>query len=162
MENLYNQSHQEENILDGLDINLVQATSGKRFVNLLFDRVFLYVLWKYLLLKLIVAAIISSGIVIESRAILTIGIWCFLALFDVLCLAAMEFLTGGKTIGKYLSGTRAVNSDGTRISLKTAVLRNLSRVVPFEAFSALGNPCYPWHDRWTNTLVIDERLSQLP
>ncbi|HEX9513187.1 MAG TPA: hypothetical protein VF939_22005 [Puia sp.] len=33
--------------------------------------------------------------------------------------------------------------------------------VPFEVFSALGSPCHPWHDRWTDTLVIDERLSQL-
>ena len=61
-----------------------------------------------------------------------------------------------------MNGTRAVNEDGTRITFKTALLRSLSRLVPFEAFSALGaNPPYPWHDRWTGTYVIDETQSRL-
>jgi hypothetical protein len=38
-----------------------------------------------------------------------------------------------------------------------------ARLTPFEAFSALGsNPPYPWHDRWTKTLVIVESRSDLP
>jgi hypothetical protein len=32
-------------------------------------------------------------------------------------------------------------------------------MVPFEAFSALGTPSYPWHDKWTRTVVIDEKAS---
>jgi hypothetical protein len=36
------------------------------------------------------------------------------------------------------------------------------RLVPFEQFSALGSPSYPWHDRWTKTIVIDEKLTTLP
>jgi len=67
-----------------------------------------------------------------------------------------------KTLGKVFTNTRAINDDGSRISPKTAFLRCFSRFVPFEAFSALGNPSYPWHDRWTHTMVIDEKLTTLP
>jgi hypothetical protein len=45
---------------------------------------------------------------------------------------------------------------------RIAFLRSLSRLVPFEPFSALKKPSYPWHDRWTRTLVIVEKLSNLP
>ena len=76
-----------------------------------------------------------------------------------LYIGAVEALFGGKSLGKLITRTRAVNDDGTRISTGTAFLRGLSRAVPFSAFSALGTPCYPWHDRWTHTLVIDEKAS---
>jgi len=71
----------------------------------------------------------------------------------------VEGLFKGKSLGKLITGTRAVNTDGTNISFKTALLRGLSRIVPFEPFSALGGPSHPWHDKWTNTYVIDEKLS---
>jgi uncharacterized RDD family membrane protein YckC len=82
--------------------------------------------------------------------------------FFVFIIAILESVTGGKTLGKLITGTRAVNQDGTRVSPRTAILRCLSRMVPFEPFSALGSPSFPWHDRWTNTFVIDERESTLP
>ena len=72
-----------------------------------------------------------------------------------------EALTGGRSLGKLITGTRAVNADGSAISMQTAFWRGLCRAVPFEAFSALGSPSYPWHDKWTNTYVIDLRQSVL-
>ncbi|WP_431211724.1 RDD family protein [Puia sp. P3] len=74
----------------------------------------------------------------------------------------IEGLTRGKSLGHLLTGTRTVNGDGTRISFKTAILRGLTRAVPFEVFSALGSAAYPRHDRWTRTIVVDERVSSLP
>ena len=61
----------------------------------------------------------------------------------------------GYTLGKLLTGTRAIRNDGQELTFKDAVLRSLSRIVPFEAFSALGGT--PWHDRWTDTRVIKSR-----
>jgi hypothetical protein len=57
-----------------------------------------------------------------------------------------------------ITGTKAVNHDGSNISAKTAFLRTLCRLVPFEPFSAFG---IPWHDSWTHTHVIDVKQSQL-
>jgi RDD family len=65
---------------------------------------------------------------------------------------AFESITGGKTPGKYLTGTRAVKPDGTRITWDVAFTRSLSRIVPFEPFSALGSPAD--HYRCTHYCVL--------
>ena len=147
-----------ENLLDDVDMDtrLVQARTGKRLINWLVDRLILYLLWHFLLSGLTGMAISFLGIYVESRATFNIAFLVFVALFNLSFLAAFESLSGGNTIAKFLTRTRAVNEDGTRISTKTAFLRSLCRYVPFEAFSALGTPSYPWHDRWTHTYVIEE------
>ena len=61
----------------------------------------------------------------------------------------------GKTLGKLITGTKAVRDDGSELSFRNAFLRSLSRIVPFEAFSAFSG--YPWHDSWTGTMVIKSR-----
>ena len=72
---------------------------------------------------------------------------------------AQETLFKGKSFGKLITGTRAVNLDGSLITVRTAMLRALSRAVPFDVFSALGTTCNPWHDKWTDTMVMDEKRS---
>ena len=66
-----------------------------------------------------------------------------------------EKVFNGYTLGKIITGTRAVRQDGKELSFKDALLRSLARIVPFEAFSAFGG--YPWHDQWTRTMVIKSR-----
>lgn len=67
----------------------------------------------------------------------------------------MEGFSKGKTVGKLITGTKAVSADGQTISWKNAALRSLARLVPFEPFSAFGG--FPWHDSWPYTMVIKER-----
>jgi uncharacterized RDD family membrane protein YckC len=76
-----------------------------------------------------------------------------------LVMGVIEGITKGKSLGKLITGTRAVNEDGSTISFQTAMFRGLCRAVPFNQLSALGSPSYPWHDKWTNTEVIDEKES---
>ncbi|MCC7521544.1 MAG: RDD family protein [Flavobacteriaceae bacterium] len=64
----------------------------------------------------------------------------------------------GKTIGKLITGTRVVYANGDSINLRTAILRSLSRLVPFEAFSLLGTPPRGWYDDWTDTYVVNEKI----
>jgi uncharacterized RDD family membrane protein YckC len=61
----------------------------------------------------------------------------------------------GYTLGKLLTGTRAIREDGSELTFKDAILRSLSRLVPFEPFSGFGPR--PWHDSWTNTVVVKSR-----
>jgi uncharacterized RDD family membrane protein YckC len=61
-------------------------------------------------------------------------------------------ITKGRSLGKWITGTVAVRLDGNTINWKDAFLRSLSRIVPFEPFSALGYA--PWHDKWTETTVV--------
>lgn len=66
-----------------------------------------------------------------------------------------EKLFKGYTLGKLITGTRAIKNDGSELTFKDAILRSLSRLVPFEPFSGFGG--HPWHDQWTNTMVIKSR-----
>lgn len=63
-----------------------------------------------------------------------------------------EGASGGRTIGKLVTRTKAVKEDNTSITWGDALKRTLCRIVPFETISGLGG--YPWHDKWTNTKVI--------
>ena len=65
-----------------------------------------------------------------------------------------EKLFRGYTLGKVITGTRAIRTDGAELTFKDALYRSLSRMVPFEVLSGFS---YPWHDTWTNTMVIKTR-----
>lgn len=58
----------------------------------------------------------------------------------------------GYTLGKLITRTRAVLENGEELTWKNAILRSLSRLVPFEVFSGFSDT--PWHDSWTKTMVI--------
>jgi len=163
MEDTYNLPAPEENILDPIDaVHLCPASTGQRFFNWVVDAVVSWVIFRFVIIKLLLVFLTSIYRYVDSRtALYTIAYGAVLG-WHILFRTALEGLTGGKTIAKFINGTRAVNEDGTRITFKTALLRSLSWSVPFEAFSALGaNPPYPWHDKWTKTYVVDEKESML-
>jgi uncharacterized RDD family membrane protein YckC len=162
MEEPYNHPLTDENILDDVEYTFTQASSGKRFLNYIIDRVAVYLVWTYLLSKVDIWLLRLIYRYSESRQLLYVCNYLFAIGFFVFILAVLESVTGGKTLGKLLTGTRAINQDGSRITPRQAILRCLCRLVPFEPFSAFGAPCFPWHDRWSKTYVIDERLSSLP
>jgi uncharacterized RDD family membrane protein YckC len=66
-----------------------------------------------------------------------------------------EKLFKGYTLGKLITGTRAIRQDGKELTFKDALLRSLSRCVPFEVFSGFNT--LTWHDSWTDTMVIKSR-----
>lgn len=133
-----------------------RASTGKRFANYIIDLVIFYILIFCLSfgLTLMAPAFMQDLVADDSNSIM-LNIAALL--LYVLYMSALEALTKGKTIGKFITGTRAVNLDGTAINTSKAFGRGLSRAVPFCAFSALGTPCNPWQDKWTNTMVIDEK-----
>lgn len=66
----------------------------------------------------------------------------------------MEYFTKGRTIGKYITGTRVIRTDGQNPTFEEYLIRNISRLVPFDAFSFLGGG-NGWHDSWSDTRVIN-------
>jgi uncharacterized RDD family membrane protein YckC len=137
---------------------LVQANSGKRLANFLIDRVIFMGLafGVGILIGIFYPEMIAGLENINTLADIIIT-YFFYALF----MAFMEAITKGRSIGKFITGTKAVNEDGTNISVATAFSRSFCRF-PIEQLSGLGSPCYPWHDKWTNTYVIDLKNSFLP
>ena len=137
---------------------LVQASTGKRFANYLIDVLFFYMI---IIFWVIIVAVISPATVegMDDNDNVFGSFWDRILglLAYAVIMSLIEGIFRGKSIGKLITGTRAVNADGTDLSFGKAFERGFSRAVPFVVFSAFGKPCYPWHDKWTNTYVIDEK-----
>ena len=63
----------------------------------------------------------------------------------------LEKLLKGRTIGKFITKTRAVKNNGEELTFKNAFLRSICRLIPFEIFTCFGTPL---HDSLSNTMVI--------
>ena len=141
--------------------HIVQAGTGKRFANYIIDVIVFYIVVFFLGM---VVAVIDPSLLLWMEAT-DAGTNLLSSLISLLLygiiMGITEAITGGRSLGKLITGTRAVNADGSPVSMQTAFWRGLCRAVPFEAFSALGAPSYPWHDKWTNTYVIDIKQSVL-
>ena len=162
MENPYDSQPAEQDLLTEFEINLQQASTGKRFANWLIDIIVYYVLAVFFVVVTMPSLVRPRTVYGEDRSDRELQIDFVALVIYIAYFALLETLTKGRTIGKMITGTRAVQENGRPITAKIAFLRALSRVVPFEPFSALGSPSHPWHDRWTGTYVIDEKASTLP
>jgi uncharacterized RDD family membrane protein YckC len=148
---------QQANLLTELETNLVKASTGKRFANYLIDLVVFFLL--FFILGVFMAIVSSPSFVSSGFEDGIVFRLVFMVLF-ALYIGTFEAITSGRSVGKYITGTKVVMEDGSKITASTAFGRGFSRVVPFEAFSALGNnPPNPWHDRWNKTVVIDIKES---
>jgi uncharacterized RDD family membrane protein YckC len=131
---------------------LEYASVGQRFLNHLIDIISFYAIT--FLLGIIIA--LGGGIAfIESLDSVNPLLDRLVSMIIYACyVGTVEGLSGGKSLGKTITRTRAVYEDGSKIKFSTGFLRGLSRAVPFEIFSALSG--YPWHDSWTDTRVVKE------
>ena len=142
------------------ETELVRATTGQRFANYLIDILVFYGL--FFALGITLALLSPSTVENMDSGYSDYGFLdriISLALYGAY-MGIVESIFKGKSLGKLITGTRAVNFDGSKISVSTAFARGFSRAVPFCAFSAFGDPCNPWQDRWTSTMVIDEKKSR--
>ncbi len=65
----------------------------------------------------------------------------------------IEKLSAGRSLGKLITGTGVVKSDGSALTTSDLFRRNLSRAVPFDQLSFLGTK--GWHDTWSDTRVVN-------
>ena len=141
----FNNSYQE------IDLEYCRASSGKRFANYIIDTIVFYIVAFGLG---IVIGILKPNLLI---GIDDLSLRLVLLLFYGIVMFMTEAMSNGRSIGKLITGTRAVNHDGTDMSFQKAFVRNIVRAIPFNALSALGTPSTPWHDRWSDTMVVDEK-----
>ncbi|MGN6294228.1 MAG: RDD family protein [Chitinophagaceae bacterium] len=165
MDNNQQHTSEVESIFSEEMHNLVQyeqATKGQRAVNLIIDNILMrfgltYVTGTavgYLLGSLFPEY--TLRIVQDSDNLDLLLIGYIVAIFNYLIYYTIcEKAFRGYTLGKLLTGTRAIRQDGGELTFKDAFLRSLSRLVPFEAFSGFGDS--PWHDSWTKTTVVKSR-----
>lgn len=65
----------------------------------------------------------------------------------------MEHFLNGRTVGKYITGTKVISTDGTQPTSQQILYRNLTRLIPFDGLSFFG--MNGWHDSWSDTRVIN-------
>lgn len=118
--------------------NLDHASKGQRFANLLIDGIIVGVAQNILVAVLGVGMIESIGLSL---------------IINFAYYTAMEGYGGGRTIGKMVTGTRVVSTNGEPLTPGRIMLRTVCRWVPFEPFSMLFGDA-PWHDTWTDTAVV--------
>lgn len=138
------------------------ASTGKRFCNYLIDRL-IAVGGMPVLVGLVIGMMERLGIVSgwvahlqEAGVVEDFAFGAFLSLFYF---AGMEGLAG-VTIGKLVTGCKVISNQGTRPRFSQVLGRTLARFVPFEPFSFLGGNPSGWHDRWSNTCVVDVRAGR--
>ncbi len=72
--------------------------------------------------------------------------------FYVLYHFIFEYLFG-KTPGKFITKTKVIDVDGNKPDFKTLLVRNFSRLIPFDALSFLLSD-RGWHDSISKTHVV--------
>ena len=128
---------------------LIIASVGQRIGNIFIDLIALFAL------SLFIEYLISETDFYHDYMRLD-GIkrliWVILVVFYFTILEA----TTGKTLGKLVTGTKAVSEDGSKLTFGKALGRVLCRFIPFEVFSFFGSKGKPigWHDSIPGTLVI--------
>ena len=155
------QTEQTDNDLLLAEDFYIRADTGKRLLNYVIDLVLFYLI--FFAVGILLAIISPSAIdnLTDDSTAFSLIDRLFTLILYALYMSVVEAVFKGKSLGKLITGTRAVNFDGSRISAGKAFERGFSRAVPFCVFSAFGNPCNPWQDRWTNTMVIDEKKSNM-
>ena len=140
-----------------------EASAGQRFLNMLIDNILMNYglsfltggLVGYLLGTFFPDFANSLFSDLDSAGAIIFGV--IVAYFNHLIYYTFcEKLFRGYTLGKLITGTRAIRTDGRELTFRNAFLRSASRLVPFEALSIwFGDGL--WHDRWTKTMVIKSR-----
>lgn len=127
-------------------MHLIEASKKKRLINLIID---------IIVIALLVGITIRIENNIESKILIkTIRAITVFGGYHIL----MEYFLG-KTIGKYVTNSKVVNKDGSKIDFRTAVIRYMCRFIPFEFASlALGYDAKAWHDTLSKTYVIEDNI----
>ena len=61
----------------------------------------------------------------------------------------------GRTLGKYITNTKVLTEDGQKPKADKILYRTLSRLIPFDALSFLGDEGKGWHDTLSKIIVVD-------
>lgn len=138
---------------------LIYASVGQRFLNNLIDSIIWYVIFLALFFILgLVQRMTGADIMsIFADEYMEPTAWMYVVMMAswLGMYVIFEGMAKGRTIGKMITGTRAVSEDGSMLGIGKASIRTLCRLIPFDALSALGG--HPWHDSVSKTMVVKTR-----
>ncbi len=130
------------------------ASQGKRFANYILDVIFLFLftIGFSIFISIVLSIVAPSSLYLlgNNRALL----YLMTLIVGMIYFVTLESLTG-RTFAKFITKTKVVDEKGEKPGVKVIVLRSLVRFIPFEAFSFLGNEGNGWHDKASNTIVVE-------
>jgi len=132
------------------------ASEGKRFANLILDRIFMYIVLMVFIFGLALAGGILGWNIFQGESdevTLTDYLFGFLATF---CYYVFFESLSGKTPAKYITKTKVIDLNGNKPDIYTCLLRSICRFIPFEAFTFLGSK-EGLHDTLSKTLVVNDK-----
>jgi|WetSurMetagenome_2_1015567.scaffolds.fasta_scaffold03059_5 uncharacterized RDD family membrane protein YckC len=137
-------------------LNLDIANVWKRLANALIDQICMYVLVIIIAFVVVIYAILTNSDLswLERDSDLSGLIIGIITTFTYYVFFESIF---SASIGKFITGTRVVNKDGSKPSFKSILGRTLSRCIPLEFLSFFKNNPIGIHDSLSETLVIDIR-----
>ena len=142
-----------EELYPGTPESYELAGTGKRFANYLLDVLGFYI---FMVLLGALGGIFMPGLLdsfVESGLRQYVIIYSVYVVYYTLMEGALE----GKTLGKFVTRSRAVRDDDDPLTWQDALVRSLCRLIPFEAFSFLAGP-RGWHNTISRTkVVLDQR-----
>jgi uncharacterized RDD family membrane protein YckC len=137
-----------------------KADKGVRFANYLIDIAFTFMVVLSVSFVIgVIIALTSTSVAneisdeIDNNNSLLDNLLGMLLLVSVMFFS--EFITKGRSLGKYITGTIVVKTDATPLTLKDYFIRNICRAIPFDAISFLGNN--GWHDSISDTRVVNKK-----
>ena len=147
----------EDYLLDAEEVprqKLYDADRSKRVINFFVD--YLIYLVSYYALSFIVGIFLGLSGFYSEELVEDLSVW-----FTLIALVWMllyywltEWLFKGRTIAKFITQTRAINSDGLFLTPGQAFVRALGRFIPFDPLSYLFGE-RGFHDMVSKTRVVD-------
>lgn len=136
-----------------------KASLGLRFANRVIDLICFYIIF---FIIFFILSVVGNAFQIEFLLKFLTGfldekLLFYLMVYSIVFLYYFltEFFLKGRTVGKYITGTKAVTLWGKSPNSKQIMKRTLSRLVPFDALSFFGTN--GWHDSWSDTRVVKIR-----
>lgn len=133
------------------------ATSNLRLANFILDRIFVVIIFTvYGFVYGFVSAMVYPDFVPkESASDFTANM--VIGLFGTLLYYLISEAVFGRTLGKLITGTKVIDSNGNKPSFQKILIRTFARLIPFEQFSFLANDARGWHDSLSGTWVVKAR-----
>jgi len=136
--------------------SLVPAHWFRRLVNYLIDMPIALVASVFCMLMVSAIAGAVSNDKIPEKTLEYLGGGAFLLTFAAYF--ALPELLFGRTLGKLVTGTKAVMDNGSKLTFDAAVSRAAIRMINIEVFSFVGKKTpVGWHDKVAKSIVITVR-----
>lgn len=127
--------------------NIAIAPTEKRMLNLFLDQFAIVIIWFVLvfLVSNLYRPLLKSELILLSMYFLVILIYYVIAesVFSI-------------TLGKFVTKTIVITTDGRKPNLRTILIRTLCRFIPYEAYSFI-NKDIGLHDKYSKTIVIIDK-----